>query len=58
MKKIGIIGLGGISQKAYLPVMMAMGQEVEWHLYTRNQERLTEISQQYRVEHTYPSIEA
>lgn len=36
MKKIGIIGLGGISQKAYLPVMMAMGQEVEWHLYTRN----------------------
>lgn len=58
MIKIGIIGLGGISQKAYLPVMMAMGQEVEWHLYTRNQDRLKEISQQYRVEQTYPTIDA
>ncbi|MGX7419332.1 Gfo/Idh/MocA family protein [Carnobacterium gallinarum] len=58
MMKIGVIGLGGISQKAYLPVMMAMGQEVEWHLYTRNQEKLKKIAEQYRVKNIYPSIEA
>ena len=41
--KIGIIGLGNISQKAYLPVMMAMDKEIEWHLFTRDQEKLAKI---------------
>lgn len=58
MIKIGVIGLGGIAQKAYLPVMMGMGQEVEWHLYTRNQEKLQEIAKQYRVANTYSTIES
>ncbi|MEG0288594.1 MAG: Gfo/Idh/MocA family oxidoreductase [Carnobacterium sp.] len=58
MLKVGVIGLGGIAQKAYLPVTMAMQNEVEWHLYTRDQEKLSQIGQQYGVSHLYPSIEA
>ncbi|WP_413488712.1 Gfo/Idh/MocA family protein [Carnobacterium divergens] len=57
MKKIGVIGLGGIAQKAYLPVMMTMSDEVEWHFYTRNQEKLAQIGKQYRVEKLYSTIE-
>lgn len=58
MLKVGVIGLGGIAQKAYLPVTMAMQDEVEWHLYTRDQEKLTQIGKQYGVSKLYPSIEA
>lgn len=57
MKKIGVIGLGGIAQKAYLPVMMTMSDEVDWHFYTRNQEKLAQIGKQYRVEKLYSIIE-
>ena len=38
--KIGVIGLGDIAQKAYLPVMVEMQDEVEWHLCSRNGETL------------------
>lgn len=47
--KIGVIGLGTIAQKAYLPVIMTEHQKVEWHLSTRNQEKLNEIGQKYRI---------
>lgn len=56
--KIGVVGLGGISQKAYLPIMMSMSEEVEWHFYTRNQEKLAKIGKQYRVTHLHPTIES
>lgn len=56
--KIGIVGLGGISQKAYLPIMMSMSEEVEWHFYTRNQEKLAKIGKQYRVTNLHPTIES
>lgn len=55
--KIGIIGLGGIAQKAYLPVVMGMQQTVDWHLFTRDQNKLAEIGKQYGVEKLYASIE-
>lgn len=58
MLKVGIIGLGSISQKAYLPVMMGMQDKVEWHLYTRDQEKLQIIGEKYRVSNLYPSIES
>lgn len=54
--KIGIIGLGNISQKAYLPVMMAMDKEIDWHLFTRDQEKLTRIGKKYRIKNLYSSI--
>lgn len=43
MLKIGVIGLGDIAKKAYLPVFSGISN-VEFHLYTRNAEKLTEIS--------------
>lgn len=56
--KIGVVGLGNIAQKAYLPVMMAMSEEVEWHFYTRDQEKLAKIGKQYRVTNLHPTVES
>lgn len=36
MLKIGVMGLGNIAQKAYLPVMAGMQNEYDWYLCTRN----------------------
>lgn len=57
MLKIGIIGLGNIAQKAYLPVYSQL-ENIEWHLYTRNQEKLMQISNQYRFTNTHQSIDS
>lgn len=56
--KIGVAGLGNIAQKAYLPVMMAMDEDIEWHFYTRNQEKLAQIGKQYRVSELHSSVES
>lgn len=37
MLNIGVVGLGTISQKAYLPYMRQLGG-VTWHLSTRNRD--------------------
>lgn len=42
MKKIGIVGIGGISQKAYLPYMRQLSG-IEWHAFTRKQEVRDEV---------------
>ena len=46
--KIGIIGLGNIAQKAYLPVISGMN-DVELVLCTRNPETLNRVSAMYRI---------
>lgn len=56
MLKIGIIGLGDIARKAYLPVLCSKGLDL--HLYTRDQEKLSEIGRQYRFENLHPSMES
>lgn len=56
MLKIGIIGLGDIAQKAYLPVLS--GKDFEIHLFTRNQERLVQIGRQYRINNLHSSFES
>ncbi|KHD44176.1 Gfo/Idh/MocA family protein [Streptococcus hongkongensis] len=43
MLEIGIVGLGGISQKAYLPYMRQL-PDIHWHLSTRNQEVRQEVA--------------
>nr|WP_225354213.1 Gfo/Idh/MocA family oxidoreductase [Lacticaseibacillus saniviri] len=48
MLNIGVMGLGYIAQQAYLPVYAANRQVVNWHLMTRNEEKLANIQQQYR----------
>ncbi|SFK03688.1 virulence factor [Marinilactibacillus piezotolerans] len=47
--KVGVIGLGTIAQKAYLPMMMTEHPEVEWHLSTRNKEKLEVLGEKYRI---------
>lgn len=55
--KIGVIGLGNIAQKAYLPVMVEMQAEVEWHLCSRNKETLETAGKKFGFRHLYTSIE-
>lgn len=54
--KVGIIGLGSIAQKAYLPVMTGI-QEVEWVLSTRNESVLEQLTEKYRITQTAQTIE-
>lgn len=55
MLKLGIIGLGDIAKKAYLPVVSKLA-DMEIHLFTRNTEVLMEISNQYRFSNTHSSL--
>ncbi|WP_088825300.1 MULTISPECIES: Gfo/Idh/MocA family protein [Listeria] len=55
--KVAIIGLGGIAQKAYLPVFAEM-ENVEIHLYTRNSLKLKQLSDKYRFPHIHQSIDS
>lgn len=56
MLKIGIIGLGDIAQKAYLPVLCS--RELDLHLYTRDLEKLFRIGRQYRVQNLHQNFES
>src|SRR5258706_15773133 len=56
MLKIGIIGLGDIAQKAYLPVISK--KNVDIHLYTRNAETLLRLGEQYRIKNRHTSLES
>ncbi|MDP3468617.1 MAG: Gfo/Idh/MocA family oxidoreductase [Daejeonella sp.] len=56
MLKIGIIGLGDIAQKAYLPILCS--KDLEIHLFTRNQESLARIGRQYRISNLHSSLES
>jgi virulence factor len=57
MIKIGVIGLGDIAQKAYLPVYRTM-KDVEFHFYTRNQDKLRSIGAKYRFDHLHADLES
>lgn len=56
MLKIGIIGLGDIALKAYLPVICT--RDVEVHLCTRDEVRLLQIGAQYRLSHLHRTVES
>lgn len=56
MIKIGIIGLGDIARKAYLPVISK--RKVEVHLYTRNKVTLSEVGETYRFNHLHHSLKS
>lgn len=56
MLKIGIIGLGDIAQKAYLPVLCS--KHLELHLFTRDQDRLSAIGNQYRIKNLHFSLDS
>ncbi|GAB6098694.1 Gfo/Idh/MocA family oxidoreductase [Halanaerocella petrolearia] len=54
--KVGIIGLGGIAQKAYLPVIGDKA-DVELVFATRNQEKLNHLANKYNVKETAQNVE-
>ena len=54
--KIGIVGIGDICRKAYLPVISAH-RGIELVLCTRNRETLAEVSEQYRIERVAYSLD-
>ena len=56
MLKIGVIGLGDIAQKAYLPVLSK--KEIEVHLFTRDQVKLRDIGAKYRFNNLHASLDS
>ena len=54
--KIGIIGLGDIATKAYLPVMNK--KDVEVHLFTRSKDKLSALSSAYRFQHVHGDLDS
>ena len=55
--KIGVIGLGNIAQKAYLPTYSECRHLAEFVLATRNPETRQEIADQYGFTETVGTIE-
>ncbi|WP_239254437.1 Gfo/Idh/MocA family protein [Listeria ilorinensis] len=53
--KVGIIGLGNIAQKAYLPVFAGL-EGIELHLCTRSEEKLDQLSEKYRFQHVHKDV--
>lgn len=53
--RIGIIGIGDICKKAYLPVL-TMRDDIELILCTRNQTTINDIKNKYRIKEGYTSI--
>jgi virulence factor len=56
MTRIGIIGLGDIAQKAYLPILSSRNLEI--HLYTRDQVKLKKLSAQYRLTNIHHDLQS
>ncbi|GEO59144.1 Gfo/Idh/MocA family protein [Companilactobacillus bobalius] len=57
MEKIGVIGLGNIAQKAYLPVMATLQNKYEWHLTTRNEAKGEMLEQKYGFKHFHQTLD-
>ncbi len=56
MIKIGIIGLGDIAAKAYLPVLGSKAG-FEFHLCSRNESRLQELGSRFRISHLHNNLQ-
>ncbi len=54
--RVGIVGLGSIAKRAYLPVLTQRA-DVELILCTRNEETLSELKAQYHLSESAQSIE-
>jgi virulence factor len=54
--KIGIIGLGDIAQKAYLPIISK--KKIQCHLFSRSDTTLREVAENYRFNNTHSSLDS
>ena len=57
MIKIGIIGLGDVAAKAYLPVLSSKAG-FEFHLCSRNENRLQELGGKYRIANLHTNLQS
>ncbi len=55
--KIGVISLGDIAQKAYLPVLSGLSG-YEFHLYSRDQQKLQQVGARYRFSNLHTSFDS
>ncbi|MGG5359093.1 MULTISPECIES: Gfo/Idh/MocA family protein [unclassified Enterococcus] len=55
--KIGVIGIGNIAEKAYLPTYAAHQGTLDFYFATRNEETLQRISARYGFTHLYHTID-
>jgi virulence factor len=55
--RVGVIGLGDIAQKAYLPVLTAE-PGLDLHLMTRDRAKLDRIGDQYRLPNRHDTLES
>lgn len=55
--KLGIIGLGGIAQKAYLPLYGSMQNQAEFILASRTPEKLRDLKQKYGFKQSVATVE-
>ncbi len=53
MLQMGIIGLGNIAQKAYLPVYLIKQVQVSWHVFTREASRQADFQARYGFKQVY-----
>lgn len=58
MMKIGVMGLGNIAQKAYVPVMNDLRREVEWHYYSRDEEKMADLAARHDWQFVYTNKES
>ena len=56
MLKIGVIGLGDIAQKAYLPVISK--RKIQCHLFSRNETTLRHVAETYRFDNTHSTLDS
>ncbi|MEI9921002.1 MAG: Gfo/Idh/MocA family oxidoreductase [Bacteroidota bacterium] len=54
--KVGIIGLGDIARKAYLPVITT--RDVDLHLCSRDRSKLADIGKQYRIPKLFNDVDS
>jgi virulence factor len=55
--RVGMLGLGDIARKAYLPVLTSR-DDIELRLCTRNRETLDATGDSYHIDHRYADIES
>ncbi|HJD15268.1 MAG TPA: hypothetical protein IAA34_04190 [Candidatus Enterococcus stercoripullorum] len=57
MLKIGVLGLGSIAQKAYLPVYVKSNQRATFVYATRNQEVQAQLMAKYHLPQIYDTLD-
>mgnify|MGYP004709589213 CR=1 FL=1 len=49
MLNIGVVGLGNIAQKAYLPVYAELQDQAQFYLVSRDLQKVTRIANKYHM---------